>query len=160
DDIKLMRKLNPNANYHLLSNGVDVEKFIPDEKQERKDLLFTGKLDVWANELMINRLVNEIFPLVKKEFPKIKLVLAGANPSKAISKLETDDVEIHSNVPEIVSYLQKAAVYVHPHYGGTGIQNKLLEAMSTGCPIVTTTTGNQGIYATDGEEIMIAESSE
>ena len=74
--------------------------------------------------------------------------------------MEGDDIEIHSNVPEIVSYLQKAAVYVHPHYGGTGIQNKLLEAMSTGCPIVTTTTGNQGIYANDGEEIMIAESSE
>jgi sugar transferase (PEP-CTERM/EpsH1 system associated) len=160
DDIKLMRKLNPNANYHLLSNGVDVEKFVPDDKQERENLLFTGKLDVWANELMINRLVNEILPLVKKEFPNIKLVLAGANPSKAVAKYEGEDVEIHSNVPEIVSYLQKAAVYVHPHYGGTGIQNKLLEAMSAGCPIVTTTTGNQGIYATDGEEIMIAESSE
>jgi len=88
------------------------------------------------------------------------LILAGANPSKSILKLEDDDVEIFSNVPEIVSYLQKAAVYVHPHYGGSGIQNKLLEAMSTGCPVVTTNTGNQGIYGTDGENIMIADSSE
>lgn len=160
DDIKLMKKLNPNANYHLLTNGVDIEKFIPDEKQERENLLFTGKLDVWANELMINRLVNEILPLVRKEFPKIKLILAGANPSKSVQKLDGEDIEVHSNVPEIVSYLQKAAVYVHPHFGGTGIQNKLLEAMSAGCPIVTTTTGNQGIYANDREEIMIADSSE
>lgn len=160
EDIELMKKLNPKANYKLLSNGVDTERFIPDDKIIRQNLLFTGKMDVWANELMINRIVNEILPIVKQQFPKIKLVLAGANPSKAIKRYEGDDVEIYSNVPEIVSFLQKAAVYVHPHYGGSGIQNKLLEAMSAGCPVVTTTTGNQGIYARDGEEILIADSSE
>lgn len=160
EDIELMRNLNPKANYKLLSNGVDTEKFIPDEKVIRESLLFTGKMDVWANELMINRIVNEILPIVKQQFPKIKLILAGANPSKSIKKFEGDDVEIYSNVPEIVSFLQKAAVYVHPHYGGSGIQNKLLEAMSSGCPVVTTTTGNQGIYARNGEEILIADSSE
>ncbi|TNE34767.1 glycosyltransferase [bacterium] len=160
EDIELMRNLNPKANYKLLSNGVDTEKFIPDEKVIRENLLFTGKMDVWANELMINRIVNEILPIVKQQFPKIKLILAGANPSKSIKKFEGDDVEIYSNVPEIVSFLQKAAVYVHPHYGGSGIQNKLLEAMSSGCPVVTTTTGNQGIYARNGEEILIADSSE
>lgn len=160
EDIQLMKKLNPNANYKLLSNGVDIEKFVPDSKVKRQNLLFTGKLDVWANELMVNRIVNEILPIVKKGIPNIKLVLAGANPSKSIMKLEGGDVEIYSNVPEIVSYLQKAAVYVHPHYGGSGIQNKLLEAMSAGCPVVTTNTGNQGIYGTDGENIMIADSSE
>lgn len=160
EDIELMKKLNPKANYKLLSNGVDIEKFVPDKKVKRQSLLFTGKFDVWANELMVNRIVDEILPIIKKKIPNIKLVLAGANPSKSIMKLEGDDVEIYSNVPEIVSYLQKAAVYVHPHYGGSGIQNKLLEAMSTGCPVVTTNTGNQGIYGTDGENIMIADSSE
>ena len=160
EDINLMKNLNSKANYKLLSNGVEIDKFVPDSKVVRKNLLFTGKFDVWANELMINRIVNEILPKVKKDIPNIKLILAGANPSKSILKLEDDDVEIFSNVPEIVSYLQKAAVYVHPHYGGSGIQNKLLEAMSTGCPVVTTNTGNQGIYGTDGENIMIADSSE
>lgn len=160
EDIALMKALNPDANYRLLSNGVDIERFVPDPKVKRKDLLFTGKFDVWANELMASRIVNEILPIVKKEIPEIKLVLAGANPSKSIMKMESDDVEIYSNVPEIVSYLQKAAVYVHPHYGGSGIQNKLLEAMSAGCPVVTTNTGNQGIYGTDGENIMIADTSE
>jgi sugar transferase (PEP-CTERM/EpsH1 system associated) len=160
EDIDLMRALNPNANYKLLSNGVDTEKFAPDSKVERADLLFTGKMDVWANELMINRIVNEILPIVKREVPNVKLILAGANPTKSIKKLESEDIKLYSNVPEMVPFLQKTAVYVHPHFGGSGIQNKLLEAMSTGCPVVTTKTGNQGIYANDNEEILIAESSE
>lgn len=160
EDIELMKKLNTTANYKLLSNGVDTEKFSPDTNVERADLLFTGKMDVWANELMIGRIVNDILPIVRKEVPNVKLILAGANPTNSIKKLESDDIKLFSNVPEMVPFLQKAAVYVHPHFGGSGIQNKLLEAMSTGCPVVTTRTGNQGIYARDNEEILLAESSE
>jgi glycosyltransferase involved in cell wall biosynthesis len=160
DDIRHMTKLNSNVNYRLLTNGVDIEKFTPDIKTERNNLLFTGKFDVWANELMVSRIVNEILPLVKKRFPNVKLTLAGANPTKAIQNLKSDDIEIYSNVPEIVPYLQNAAVYVHPHYGGSGIQNKLLEAMCAECPVVTTSTGNQGIEANDGKEILISDTSE
>lgn len=160
DDIRHMKELNPNANYKLLTNGVDIEKFTPPINTERKNLLFTGKFDVWANELMVNRIVNEILPIVKQRFPNIKLILAGANPTKSILNLKSEEIEVYSNVPEIVPYLHNAAVYVHPHYGGSGIQNKLLEAMCAGCPVVTTTTGNQGIEATDGKEILISDSSE
>ncbi|MFN3194971.1 MAG: glycosyltransferase [Chlorobiota bacterium] len=160
DDIRHMQKLNPNANYRLLTNGVDIEKFTPNKDIERKNLLFTGKFDVWANELMVGRIVNEILPIVKRRFPNVKLILAGANPTKSIQNLESEDIEVYSNVPEIVPYLHNAAVYVHPHYGGSGIQNKLLEAMCAGCPVVTTTTGNQGIEAIDGKSILISDSSE
>ena len=160
DDIRHMKQLNPNANYRLLTNGVDIEKFTPKKDIERKNLLFTGKFDVWANELMVGRIVNEILPIVKKRFPNVKLILAGANPTKSIQNLESEDIEVYSNVPEIVPYLHNAAVYVHPHYGGSGIQNKLLEAMCAGCPVVTTTTGNQGIEAVDGDSILISDTSE
>ena len=60
----------------------------------------------------------------------------------------------------MVPYLQNARVFLHPHSGGSGIQNKLIEAMACGCPVVTTITGIQGIPATHGKDVLIGISNE
>ena len=64
------------------------------------------------------------------------------------------------DVPEIVPYLHSHAVFVHPHKGGSGIQNKLLEAMAAGCAVVTTQSGLQGIKAKHGEHCLIGTTPE
>jgi sugar transferase (PEP-CTERM/EpsH1 system associated) len=156
EDIIAMKEYNSSASFRLLTNGVDVEYFKPsDTVFDKKHLLFTGKLDLWANHLMINTIIKDILPKIRKRFPDTKLLLVGANPSKSILALKNDFIEIHANVPSLVPYLQKAEVFIHPHQGGSGIQNKLLEAMSCAMPVVTSPTGIQGIKATHGKDIMI-----
>ncbi len=160
-DIEAMQKLNPHARYRLLINGVDVSN-IPfrDEQQRRKDLIFIGKLDVWANVLMIKRLVQNILPKIWAKHPEVKLRIVGAYPPRILYRYLSDRVQLLPNVPKVEDFLYQAAVFLHPHSGGSGIQNKLLLAMATGCPIITTPTGNQGIGARHQQHAMVGESDE
>ncbi|MFP4369287.1 MAG: glycosyltransferase [Candidatus Kapaibacterium sp.] len=160
-DISEMTKLNPNAQYRLLTNGTDLEKFtLPEENTKRRGILFAGKLDVWANQLMIRDIVHNIFPKINKNIPDAELNIVGAKPPQSIQKLAGKNINIISDVPEMQPYLQKAQLFLHPHNGGTGIQNKLLEAMACGCPVVTTPTGNQGIDGTSGTHLMIGKNQD
>lgn len=160
-DIAAMKALNPNAQYRLLINGVDVES-IPfrNHQRTRNDLIFIGKLDVWANVLMIKRLVKRILPIVWEELPDVRLRIVGAYPPPILYRFLSDRVELYPNVPKVEDFLYQSAVFLHPHSGGSGIQNKLLLAMATGCPIVTTPTGNQGIGARHRQEALIGQSDE
>ncbi len=161
NDIEAMKKINPRGNYRLLTNGTDIEKFVPaSETTERKGVLFAGKLDIWANVLMIERISKRIMPLVWQELPDTEFHIVGANPPRKIKRMANKRIKLIPNVPDMKPYLQQAEVFVHPHSGGSGIQNKLIEAMACACPVVTTHTGTQGIPAIDGENIMIGESDE
>jgi glycosyltransferase involved in cell wall biosynthesis len=160
-DIDAMTLQNPKARYRLLTNGVDIYRYKPLENStERKNLVFTGKLDLWANFLMLDNIIKNIFPALKKRFPGLKLQIVGAKPTNKIRSLASDDIELFFDVPDFTPYLQQARVFIHPHIGATGIQNKLLEAMSCGCPVVTTPTGIQGIDAVQGEHAFIGTSNQ
>lgn len=154
-DIDAMKKQNPKSKYFLLTNGTDIDYFKPDNNINRKDIIFAGKIDVWANQLMIKKIVNDILPAIHKAIPDTKLNIIGANPPKSVLDLKSEKINVIGNVPEMLPYLQKAALFLHPHIGGSGIQNKLIEAMSSGCPVVTTPTGNQGINAEHGKHLLI-----
>jgi glycosyltransferase involved in cell wall biosynthesis len=157
NDIVAMKRINPNANYRLLTNGTDINAFVPPppESSSRKGILFAGKLDIWANVLMIDRIVKNIMPRVWVECPDVEFQIAGANPPKKIEAMAGDKIKLSANVPDMLPYLQRAAIFVHPHSGGSGIQNKLIEAMASGCAVVTTETGTQGLPAENGKNIMI-----
>jgi len=160
-DISSMQSQNPKPKYRLLTNGTDINKFkMPNGFTHRRDILFAGKLDIWANVLMIRDIVNNILPKIKLEIPDCRLNIVGANPSSEIKSLESESIKIFPNVPDMVPFLQNANVFLHPHVGGSGIQNKIIEAMACGCPVVTTQTGIQGIPATHGKDVMIGTSDE
>lgn len=162
EDIELMKKMNPDANYKLLTNGTDVDSYVPPDNPERKGILFAGRLDIWANVLMLRETVKEILPRIREKIPEAQFNIVGARPPAEVKALvqANNHVTLTSDVPEMRPFLQEAAVFLHPHAGGSGIQNKLLEAMACGCPVVTTPTGNQGIYAKHEEEAMIGRNPE
>ncbi len=161
EDIAAMRGINPNVKYRLLTNGVEADpaaEYI--EQNERRDMVFAGKLDVWANTMMVHKIVDEILPRVRAVLPETKLHIVGGYPPKSIQRLRSSHIELHPNVSDVRKYLRSAAIFIHPHRGGSGIQNKALEAMASGCAVVTTPTGVHGIPAMHEREVMIGHSPE
>lgn len=159
EDIAAMRRQNSDADYALLTNGVELDTYTFGTS-ERNGILFAGKLDVWANHQMACSIIRDILPKVQQEIPSTPLSIVGSCPRPALQRLEGNGVKIHANVPSFTPYLHAASVFLHPHKGASGIQNKVLQAMACGCPVVTTPTGIQGIAARHGEEVMIARSEE
>lgn len=160
EDIKAVGNITKNnLNLSLLSNGTDLDKFNPQNKfSDRNYILFTGRLDLWSNVIMLRRIVNNIMPSIWAKYPNIKLRIVGGFPVGEVKAYKSNPrIELIANVDEIAPHYFGARLFIHPHLGGTGIQNKLLEAMSSECPVVTTVTGNHGIYGIDGQDLLLAD---
>lgn len=156
EDILYMNSVLPLDKYRLITNGTEVDRYIPDDFSKRHTILFTGNLGLWANRMMMDRIIYSIYPAIKKSVPNATLTFVGARAPDYIKELhQSGFLTLHENVPDFVPYLQQARLFLHPHLGASGIQNKLLEAMSAGCPVVTTPSGNQGIHGVHNEHLMI-----
>lgn len=163
-DINKMKETNPNKRFMLLTNGVDLDVYKPvTDFSHRSGLLFTGKLDVYSNTMMAEDIITKIFPKIHENRPNTTLTIAGAKATSSLRRMASEsslsrNISINSNVPDISSYYQNARVFLHPHNGASGIQNKVLEAMACGCCVVTTPTGIQGIAAKHLDNVIISQS--
>jgi sugar transferase (PEP-CTERM/EpsH1 system associated) len=162
----LFLDLYPSAkNIQAISNGVDYEYFSPDagfntlkEGTEKSDpiLVFTGAMDYYANVEGVTWFCHEILPAIKKDFPGTKFYIVGSNPSPKVKALETiQGVNVTGFVDDIRPYYQFADVCVVPLRIAAGVQNKVLEAMSMGKPVVTTSKALEGIHAVPDEHLMV-----
>jgi glycosyltransferase involved in cell wall biosynthesis len=142
-----IRAAAPTLPTAIVSNGVDIQNY-PFHGGEREDkLLFFGDLTVYHNIVMAKRLLKDIYPKIREVSPRTKLAIVGKSPVAELVALaeNTPGAELHANVRDITPYLRSAKVFVHPQTVGAGIQNKLLEAMAAGIPVVTTPVGASGI---------------
>ena len=146
-----------NGEVEVVSNGVDFEYFKPGhDGYEKNRLIFSGMMDYFANVDGILYFYKEILQLIKTEIPGIRLYIVGANPSKCVQKLaKQDNIIVTGFVDDIRPYLEKSAVCVVPLRIACGIQNKILEAMSMGVPVVTTKKALLGIEAVPGRDILV-----
>lgn len=141
----------------VIPNGVDIAFFNTNKKETRADIVFTGNMSYPPNITASKYIVEEILPLLADN---TKVILAGANPSKEVRALESKNVEVTGWVVDIRSSYTAADIFVAPMFIGTGLQNKLLEAMSIGIPCITTTLANNALGAKENEEILIANNAE
>jgi len=96
---------------------------------------------------------SEIYPIVRKRYPEITFYIVGNDPHPEIQKLSKDpSVVVTGFVEDIRLYLPKSSVFVCPYIYGSGMKNKVLEAMAMGKPVVSTPTGALGIDISDGEK--------
>ena len=102
-------------------------------------------------------LVKEIMPIVWKKHPSIQVCLAGATPAQEVKKLESQNVRITGWVDDISAIYWSSKIFVAPMIVNTGLQNKLLEAMSCGVACITTSMANNALGAISGTDVIIAD---
>lgn len=161
-DQQYLKSLDKNMNVEVLPMGVDIEKY-PFRLNDHinKQICFIGNMRTFPNTDAVVWFSNEIFPLIKKEMPEVKFFIVGTEPSRRVRKLaKIKDVFVTGEVNNINEYVWNSAVSVAPMRVGAGIQDKILESMALGTPVVTTTIGLEGIEATPGIDIIVVDSPE
>jgi sugar transferase (PEP-CTERM/EpsH1 system associated) len=160
------RKLFPGdvipPNLYAMSNGVDLEYFAPRPRCRENDtptLVFTGVMDYLPNVDGVCWFVAAILPRVRAEFPNVRFVIVGSRPSSTVRKLaELDRVTVTGFVEDVRDYIATADLCVVPLRIARGVQNKVLEAMSMARPVVLTAQAHEGLRATDGSDLVVANS--
>ena len=144
-------------------HGVDEQVFVPSpEKRVPGRVVFTGNLGFQANEDAVSWFCSEIWPLIASRSPSATLLVAGANPTSKVqeSVRRAERGSLMPNPKDMWEVIQTADVAVDPLRIGAGLQNKILEALACGVPMVSTTLGNEGIGAKAGAEIVLADDAE
>jgi polysaccharide biosynthesis protein PslH len=144
----------------VIPNGVDQHFFHPMELNKDIDVVFTGNMAYPPNVNSVEFLAGKIFPLVLEKIPNAKLMIAGASPSARILAYKSPNIIITGWVDDIRSCYAQSKIFVAPMRIGTGLQNKLLEAMSMNVPCITSELANNALGAKPGEEIIIGNSPE
>jgi glycosyltransferase involved in cell wall biosynthesis len=155
---ELLESLNPQIRCAVLPLGVDVDYFSPmDINEEPSSLTLLARLQYSVPIANAVYFYNEIFPLILRENPDVKLYLVGREPGKEILALSADPlVHVTGYVNDVRPYLAMATVVIAPEIVGTGMKNKVLEAMSMGKAVVTTNVGIQGLAIKNREHLVVA----
>lgn len=150
------------AKIHVVPNGVDTASFCPPTQPPvGSTIMFSGNMGYGPNRRAARWFAECCFPRIKQICPDAEFVIVGARPPREIRALAKDpSVTIKGFVPSVAKALQEATVVVAPMQSGSGIQNKLLEAMATSRAVVTTPRGLGGIQAKGGQHLLVAETSD
>jgi sugar transferase (PEP-CTERM/EpsH1 system associated) len=156
------RKLIPHPDRDeilVIPNGVDHDYFSPILGEKKYDIVFTGNMAYPPNVNAAAFLVQDIMPLVWKQLPDAKLLLAGATPDITIRQAASKKVIVTGWMDDIREAYAHSKVFVAPMRIGTGLQNKLLEAMSMALPCVTTSLANNPLKAKPDLELLVGDSA-
>ena len=130
-------------------------KRLPDERT----IIFYGSMGRKENYLSIIKFIEEVFLKLENN---ARLVIIGGNPPEALKKYESENIHITGFLPleKVKNYFATCDCMVVPLLLGSGIKVKILEAFSGGIPVITNDIGNEGIFAQNGKEIILCNSSE
>lgn len=140
-------------------NGVDAGFFAPDgEGYDADTISFIGRMDYYPNQECMFRFCADTWPLLKARRPAMKLLIVGADPSPRVRKLaEIDGVTVTGSVPDVRPYVRRSALMVALLAIARGTQNKILEAMAMGVPVVTSTVAAGGVDAQGEQHFLVAD---
>lgn len=146
----------------VIPNGVDTDHFSPREQEIRHDLVFTGNMNYPPNIDSVLFLANKVLPIVHKKRPGTTLLISGVDPSPEVKELGRRDprIVVSGWVKDIRSSYASARIFVAPMQIGTGLQNKLLEAMAMRMPCVTSALANNAVQAIPDRSILIGQTPE
>lgn len=164
-DKKEMRKLVPNLKVDLVPNGVNLSFFKEKSSWKSQDpkILFIANFKWLQNIEAAELLLDEVFPLVRKKNPKVKIWIVGQHIPEEIMARKSEGVIIddlkEDDQKGIRDAYYQSSVFVSPLKGPGGTRLKHLAAMAAKLPLVTTSVGAEGLGATDGREVIIRNNS-
>ena len=165
-EAELFRSQVPDAASKIvgISCGVDHEYFDPSRDYPAvydpaiPTFVFTGTMDYIPNIEAVKWFATAILPLIRHTLPGARFFIVGSNPSDGVKALEKlDGVTVTGRVPDVRPYVFHAKAAVAPMRIARGIQNKVLEAMAMGKPVIVTSGALEGIDAVPGREVILAD---
>ncbi len=157
-ELESLRALGTARQTGWFPNGVDAEYFTPAIEPYDPDLIcFSGRMDYFPNQQAVERFCEAVLPRVLERRPTAKFTIVGAEPPAAIRRLaERPAVTVTGTVPDVRPFVQRAAVSVALLDVARGTQNKILESMAMGVPVVCTPLAAKGVDAVPGEHLLTA----
>lgn len=164
----LFRDLAPESvrSCEAMGNGVDADYFAPDPARaspfapDERPVVFTGAMDYWPNVDAVTWFATEMLPRLRARWPTLRFHVVGRSPTPAVRALAGEAITVTGTVPDVRPYLQHAAVVVAPLRLARGIQNKILEAMAMGRPVVAARECTEAIDAERGTELVAADDAD
>lgn len=145
-----------NKKIDIVPNGVDTLNFNNLNLPKKHDIVFAGNMNYPPNIAAAIFLVEEILPKLISQFPEITLLIAGANPSSEVLNLGSARVKVSGWMSDIRQAYCESRIFVAPMFIGAGMQNKILEAMSSELPVVTTSLAAEAFSEKNQSKIIEA----
>ena len=160
EDARIMKRMVKNLRVSVVPNGIgeDFENIQP-QTHYNKTILYMGNYKWMQNWEAAQILATRVFPLIKIKVPDAKLAISGQFITDQVRSLKSKDVDIielkDSDHEGVVDSYRKAGLLVAPIYGPGGTRLKILAAMASMVPVVTTPLGAEGYGAKDGKSILV-----
>jgi polysaccharide biosynthesis protein PslH len=158
-----MQYYAPDLAVSVSPTGVDIEKLQKHPPVPKEPIiLMTGYMQDPANEDGVKWFVNHVWKVLRDRHPEVKFYIVGADPSPRIKKMVADDrrIIVTGKVKDLRPYRNRSRVLVSPVRLGSGMRTKVLEAMASGLPVVSTSLGMAGIDAQTGVNCFVADTPE
>jgi len=141
-------------------NGVDAEFFSPtDQPYDPETICFVGRMDYFPNQAAMHDFCRHVWPLLRDRRPELKLQIVGADPAKHIKALaDLPGVTVTGSVPDVRPFVTASVLTVAPLSIARGTQNKILESMAMGVPVVSSREAAGGVDALPDRHFLVADS--
>ena len=161
DDARLMRERFGAGRVEVVENGVDIDYFKPQRDVDRDParLLFLGSLDWRPNLDAVSQLLDDVFPKVRAKVPGATLSLVGRRPPQWLKERAAvvPGVRLFADMPDVRPFLAMCGMLVVPLRIGGGSRLKILEALASETPVISTRLGAEGLQLTPGRDLVVTE---
>jgi polysaccharide biosynthesis protein PslH len=159
----LLKSLLPKSVIEVVPNGVDIEVFQSDCRQQEvvDQIIFTGTFSYYPNIAAVLFFARKCWPLIRAQIPDATWQIVGSKPPSEVRRLEElPGITVTGTVPDVRPYFAKAEVAIAPLLIGGGTRLKILEALSMQKAVVSTSLGCEGLAVVPGEHLVVADRPE
>lgn len=161
EDLTYLKEEQNLNNVALLRNGVNLTQFplVPHNYELEKYIVFTGNMDYAPNVDAVLYFHEQIWPKIQEQLPEVEWIIAGQRPVKKVKALASKKIHVTGFVENMAEIYEKASIVIAPLRIGAGTQNKVLEAMAMGVPVVSRHIGFKGLGIQSGQGVIEANES-